>query len=171
VLLAHTLGPSGPDLELLLVALAVFVVAVILLLRSAKPIITVGVLVGALALGAGSFALGGSPRGSSPSGAGLGVTIGSPEEGDVVTAGSPIRLRVELDGGRLTTETSSSDPNSGHLHVFVDRKLVSMPSTDSPTVKLKPGEHVIAVEFVDARHLSYSPQVIDEVRVRAKIDV
>jgi hypothetical protein len=170
VVFAHTIGPSGPDAEILLAAIGTFVLAVVLFLRgTAKPITSVVLLIVALALGAGSLALGGSPQGrSSLSGVGLGVTITSPKEGTVVPAGSRIRLKVELDGGRLTRETNSSDPNSGHLHVFVDEKLVSMPTTDTPTVKLKPGEHVIAVEFVDAGHLSYSPSVVDDVSVRAR---
>jgi hypothetical protein len=53
------------------------------------------------------------------------------------------------------------------LHVYVDNELVSMPSSSSPTVTLRPGRHTIAVEFVDSRHVSYSPRVTDEIIVRA----
>ena len=85
--LAHSFGSTGPDVELLLLAIALVVLAVTLFVqKSAKPYVPVVLLVGAVGFGIGAFQLGGSGSGS-----GIAVTITSPADGAEVEAGT-VRL-------------------------------------------------------------------------------
>jgi hypothetical protein len=56
---AHTLGAGGPDLELLLFAAALLILGIVLFLqKSAKPVVSVVLLIAAFAVGTGAFAFG-----------------------------------------------------------------------------------------------------------------
>lgn len=60
MLLAHTFGSSGPDVELLLLAGAMVVLAVIFFFqKTVKPMVPVVLLLMAFGVAAGAFALGG----------------------------------------------------------------------------------------------------------------
>lgn len=61
MLLVHTFGATGPDVEILLLAAAMFVLGVIFFFqKTVKPMVSVVLVVMALAATAGAFALGGS---------------------------------------------------------------------------------------------------------------
>lgn len=162
--LAHSITPGGPDLELTIFAGALLILSVVFFLtKSAKPAVSVVLLLGALGLGAGAFALADSPSSTLAS-----VAIASPGSGKVVAAGKPVRLRVAVEGGKVAAQTSSRNQDAGHLHVFVDDRLVAMPSSVTPKVRLEPGRHSVTVEYVDYRHASFSPKVVAQIDLRAR---
>jgi Domain of unknown function (DUF4399) len=173
--LAHTLGAGGPDIEMLLLAVALLFLGVTFFIqKTTKPAVPVVLLVGALGVGAGAFAVGGS-AGDQPGSdgvvaapEGIGISITSPTDSDTVPAGEAVEVTVELTGADLTDATTSEDPTEGHLHIFVDGTIVSMPSTTTNEVELEPGDHTIAVEFTTADHRSFDPRIQDEVTVTAQ---
>jgi hypothetical protein len=173
--LAHTFGTGGPDIEMLLLAVALLFLGVTFFIqKSTKPAVPVVLLVGALGVGAGAFAVGASSDDHSES-AGtvaapdeVGISITSPADGDTVSAGEPVQVSVDLTGAELTSETESEDPTRGHLHIFVDGQIISMPSSTTNEVELEPGEHTIAVEFTTADHRSFEPRIQDAITVTAQ---
>ena len=61
MILAHTLGAGGPDLEMIVLAGALAILGIVFFFQSAvKPVISVVLLIAAVGLGAGAFALGAS---------------------------------------------------------------------------------------------------------------
>ena len=108
------------------------------------------------------------------------VSIVTPEDGAQVSAGEPVQLEVDLQGGELVgghdeeghTEeegaaAEAEAENVGHLHVFVDGKLQSMPESLTPQLELTPGAHTVMVEFVDEQHRQLSPRITDEIQLEA----
>jgi len=166
IVLAHGLGGAGgPEIEGLIAAFALLIVAVVLRLdKGAKPWVSAAVGIAGIAFGVGSFVF----TESVPQRPNAQVEITLPSDGAKVRANEPTEVRAEVHGGRLTQSTTSQDPAAGHLHVFVDDELISMPSTDRETVKLAPGTHEIAVEFTSADHRSFSPRILDRVQVTAQ---
>ena len=92
------------------------------------------------------------------------VRIVSPSDGDIVRAGVPFPLRVEIDGGHI--QGTSGEGRPGHLHLLVDRRLVEMADEIAPSVTLEPGIHEITVEFAGENHESLG--VLDRVDVTAE---
>jgi hypothetical protein len=165
MLLAHSFTPGGPEIEVLLLAGALLYLGVYLFLRrAAKPIVSVGLVVVALAVGLGSFAIGGSSSASTN----VTIDITSPDEGAVVPANKPVEVVTSVRGGRLVSSTDAQGSDVGHLHIYVDEALTAMPTTTTYTVKLDPGRHTLTVEFTRADHQSFTPQVTDEVEVTAR---
>ena len=167
---AHTFGTGGPDVELLLVTVAILALSIVFFFsKTTKPMVPVVLMLVAFATGAGAFALGGTetPTRTVPA-PDVTVRIGEPAEGATVPADRTVSLDVQIDGGELTNDTQSSDPTRGHLHIFIDGELIAMPATSTPEIQLEPGEHDIAVEFTGADHRSFAPKIIDEVTVVAE---
>jgi Family of unknown function (DUF6130) len=173
--LAHSLTPGGPDIEVLLVALALLGFGLLLFFqKSTKPYVPVVLVALAFAAGAGAFAIGANSgaqptAGTVPAPEGLSVAIIAPSNRDSVVANEPFDLIAEVVGGELTTAQQSGDPTRGHLHVFVDDQLISMPNVPTQKVELEPGEHSIVVEFTTADHRSLEPRVTDEIQVTARL--
>jgi hypothetical protein len=172
VTLAHSLTPGGPDIEVLLIAVALLAVGLTLFFqKSTKPAVPIVLLVAGFAVAGGSFAIGRNTArdSSAPIAApeGLSVTIVSPEDNAEVPANEVIEITAEIDGGELTTSTQSDDPAEGHLHYFVDDRLVSMPATPVHELELEPGSHTIVVEFTTADHRSFEPRVFNQIEVTA----
>jgi hypothetical protein len=173
--LAHTLGAGGPDIEMLLLAVALLFLGVTFFVqKTTKPAVPVVLLVGALGVGAGAFALGGSAGDHSDSAGvvgapeGISIRITAPTDSDTVPAGESVEVTVELTGADLTDATTSEDPTEGHLHIFVDGTVISMPSTTTNEVELDRGDHTITVEFTTADHRSFDPRIQDEINVTAQ---
>lgn len=168
LLLAHTIGAGGPDLEMTLLAGGLLVLGLVFFFqKTVKSVVSVVLLVGALAVGAGAFAVGGSTDEPLPA-PDVEVRIVSPEDGATVPARNEVEVRAEVIGGTLTDAERSEDPTEGHLHVFVDDAMVSMPVSEASPVTLEPGTHVITVEFTSADHRSYEPRILDRVAVTAE---
>ena len=172
--LAHTLGAGGPDLEIFLFAAGLLVLGVVLFLqKSAKPMVSVVLVIAAFAVGTGAFAFGGSSSSTSSSGTvaapdGVDVQITTPDDGSSVPAGRPMTVEADIIGGSLTAATDSDDPTQGHLHVFVDDELISMPTRPTQEIELEGGDHTIVVEFTTANHKSFEPRILDSIEVTAE---
>jgi hypothetical protein len=163
-ILAHVLSGGGPLNVVLLLAGAAFAVGGIRL-RDRRP--TAGAW-GRVLLWSGIalFALGlVLDAGSAPTSSRAVVRFVEPKDGAEVTADAPVPVVVEVRNGVLAL--SADDPRGGHLHLFVDGEVRRMPYADRTEVRLPPGEHELTVEYVDARHTSFSPRVSATVRVTA----
>jgi hypothetical protein len=92
------------------------------------------------------------------------VTILAPTNGEVVH-GSIVPVRVRLVGARIVRPTTTHIvPTQGHLHVFLDNQIVSMNFSLSGRIgAVKPGLHVLRVEFVASDHLPFDPRVFTAV--------
>ena len=175
--IGHTLGAGGPEIEFLILAGACLVLGVFFFFqKNVKPQASVVLLVVAIALGVGAFTIDTGSSDSSSDGESIGsspvvVTIAEPEDGATVPAGEDLQLEVELEGGELVQESTGTDPTKGHLHIYVDGALTTMPSVESPPVSgdlLDEGEHEITVEFTRADHRSFDPRVTTEITVVAE---
>jgi hypothetical protein len=115
--------------------------------------------------GNGSPSPGPSPRPSSPAQ----ITIVSPKEGSVVR-GPSVTVRVDLVGATIVPATTKDiTPTTGHLHLSLDGKLISMNYQATQTLPdVPPGTHVLKIEFVAADHLPFNPRVITGVTFTVK---
>jgi hypothetical protein len=91
------------------------------------------------------------------------VEIVSPHSGETVPAGS-VHLVVRVVGGKVVPFTSKHlVPNEGHLHVWLDRRLVSMLAGTTTIIPVSAGTHTLQVEFVAIDHGPFSPRVRESV--------
>jgi hypothetical protein len=68
----------------------------------------------------------------------------------------PIQLR--LIGGRIVSSTSSKVvPNVGHIHVYLDGKLVAIPASLDARLEVTPGRHELEADFVAGDHGPFNP--------------
>ena len=93
------------------------------------------------------------------------VKIETPTNGETFKAGATIPVKVQLTGARIVRQTTKHiTPTTGHLHLYVDDALVSMNYQTTNALKgVKPGMHVMKVEFVAADHIPFDPRVITAV--------
>lgn len=94
------------------------------------------------------------------------VAIVTPTDGAELVEDRPVNVRVELTNGTLAR--SASADTGGHMHLFVDGQLQSMPYSLEAQVTFERGERTLRVEYVDVRHVSYDPPVEDEVTVTVR---
>lgn len=90
------------------------------------------------------------------------LTFASPQEGATVS-GQQLNVVLDLQGGRVVTQETPVTSDTGHIHVTVDGKLVSMTFGTVQVLDLRPydpGNHVLEAEFVAADHLSFEPPVV-----------
>ncbi|GIU99273.1 MAG: hypothetical protein KatS3mg014_0889 [Actinomycetota bacterium] len=90
------------------------------------------------------------------------IEILEPREGQAVS-GTSVRLVTRLVGGRVVgPEDTELRSDTGHVHVYLDDRLVSMsyaPEQEIPLGDLERGPHVLRVEFVAADHGPFDPPV------------
>ena len=164
MILAHTVGAvGGVEIELFLLAVGFLVAAFFFRpsqvgnARTAVVCLVIGI-----GLAVASFAV---PRFSPAQTTNAKVQIVSPASGAEVPARQPVTIRIEVSNGEVATSTK--DTKGGHLHVFVDDQLQSMPYSTNTKVTLTPGDHEIKIEYVDSQHLSFAPPVVDTIQVTA----
>ena len=91
------------------------------------------------------------------------LKIASPHDGQVVK-GAGLTLKVDLTGAKVVPATTTRiTPDTGHLHVTLDGKLISMNyglSEKLPT--MTSGTHLVQVEFVASDHLPFDPRVMTQ---------
>ena len=88
------------------------------------------------------------------------LTVLSPRMGEVFH-GDPASVPVELalTGGRVVSTTSLRlVPNEGHIHLYLDGRLVSMTGLRGE-VTTGPGTHTLTAEFVAIDHGPFDPRV------------
>jgi hypothetical protein len=91
----------------------------------------------------------------------------SPTPGEVVI-GSKVRITLKLTGGRIVPVSDVKlRPDAGHVHLFLDDRLVSMAYGLSEELSgVSPGEHSVKAEFVAANHRSWLRPVLSSVPFR-----
>jgi hypothetical protein len=79
-----------------------------------------------------------------------------------VVRGPSVTVRVDLSGARIVPATTKHiTPTTGHLHLYLDGKIISMNYQLHQTLpNVAPGPHVLKVEFVAADHLPFDPRII-----------
>jgi hypothetical protein len=98
------------------------------------------------------------------------LEIRSPFSGEVLH-GDPAVVPIELAlvGGRLVPSTSRKVvPNVGHIHVYLDGNLLSMSTSLRDQLEVRPGHHVLDVEFVAGDHGPFNPPVSAKVAFAAR---
>ena len=88
------------------------------------------------------------------------LTIVKPTDGEHVT-GSQLEVVMRLTGGTIVQTTSTNlQPNTGHIHLSVDGRLVSMTYGELQSIglsSLQPGPHTLTAQFVAAAHGPFTP--------------
>jgi hypothetical protein len=97
------------------------------------------------------------------------VAILSPTNGQVVH-GSNVKIRIRLTGAKIIPATTTDIvPTKGHLHVYLDDQIASMNFKPTGDIGgIKPGLHVLRVEFVASDHRPFDPRVFTAVTFEAK---
>ncbi|HKQ03415.1 MAG TPA: hypothetical protein VJ735_24090 [Actinomycetes bacterium] len=91
------------------------------------------------------------------------LTIESPRQGQTVKQDRP-QLVLELDGGKVVNQTTTRvQGDEGHIHLYVDGKLVTMNyGLRQRLPQHPPGQHVVQAEFVAADHAPFDPRVLTQ---------
>jgi hypothetical protein len=89
------------------------------------------------------------------------LEILSPTSGEVFR-GNPADVPIDLQllGGRIVSASSARVvANVGHIHLYIDGKLISMSPRLRDRVELGPGTHRVDAEFVAGDHGPFNPRV------------
>jgi hypothetical protein len=91
----------------------------------------------------------------------------SPKPGDVIH-GSKLTVELKLTGGRLVPVSDTRPrPDAGHVHLFVDDRIVSMVNGLKEELSgVMPGQHSLRAEFVMANHRPWRNPVSSSVPVQ-----
>ena len=81
-----------------------------------------------------------------------------------------IPIRVALTGAKVVPATTRNiRPDQGHIHVYLDNQIAAMNFSLNGTVgNVKPGLHVLRVEFVASDHLTFDPRDFVEITIQVK---
>ena len=95
------------------------------------------------------------------------IEVLSPEQGERIEGDSTV-VKVEIDGACILEEAQTAiRPDTGHVHVSLDGKTISLlAGTEYTVTDLTEGSHTIEVEFSAADHGSFNPPVLRTVRFR-----
>jgi len=90
------------------------------------------------------------------------LSFDEPKNG-AVEDGDRLEVVLTLEGGRIV-EAASTDltPDTGHVHIRLDGKLISMTYglvQEVDLTTLAAGDHALEAEFVAADHGPFSPRV------------
>jgi hypothetical protein len=103
-----------------------------------------------------------TPSGARPASSAT-LTIDRPLAGQAVSS-AQVEVVMTLDGGTIVdSATTTLTADTGHVHLSLDGKLVSMTYGLVQLVDVKdlsPGEHTLEAEFVAADHGPFDPRVI-----------
>jgi len=139
--------------------------------RMARPVALACVGVAAAFMVAATFVpralLGPNPSSVTPVGSRphstASVSIAQPAD-RATMSGAQLNVVVTLTGGTIVQAASTTvKPDTGHLHLSIDGRLVSMTYGTVQIVDvatLEPGSHTLTAEFVAADHAPFNPRVI-----------
>jgi hypothetical protein len=83
----------------------------------------------------------------------------SPTPGAVIT-GPTVHVRLKLTGAVIVPQTSMHlTPNTGHIHLSLDGRVISMTYGVEQDVQVGPGTHLLQAEFVATDHFPFNPRV------------
>jgi hypothetical protein len=89
-----------------------------------------------------------------------------PQPNTVVTQ-TTVHVEFQLTGGRIVAITSKNlTSDTGHIHLSIDGRLISMNYQLSQDVSMQPfapGPHILQGEFVAVDHAPFNPRVITKV--------
>lgn len=89
-----------------------------------------------------------------------------PQPNTVVTA-TTMHVQFQLSGARIVDVTTKDiTPDTGHIHLSIDGRLISMNYQLAQDVSLQSffaGPHLLQGEFVAADHAPFNPRVIVKV--------
>ena len=79
---------------------------------------------------------------------------------DQVVHGTTVHVVVSIQGGEIVQTTSQNVvPTQGHVHLYLDGKLIYMAYALQQDVTVdKPGQHTLSAEFVASDHFPFSPR-------------
>lgn len=157
-------GGGGGPLRLLMLIGGLGVLALAFKLRAAKSKDRAWLpwVVGGLGLSMAIFGLV-TPSKENPK---IYLTLLRPEPGSIVPANQDVELEVQVQGASLAATPAAKE--GGHLHLYVDNRLQSMPYGSNAVVQLEKGIHMLKVEFVDNKHVAYKPPIAVEAQVTAE---
>ena len=91
------------------------------------------------------------------------LTIKAPRQGQTVKQDRP-ELVLNLDGAKVVNQTTTRvQGDEGHIHLYVDGKLVTMNyGLRQRLPQLPTGQHVVQAEFVAADHAPFDPRVLTQ---------
>jgi hypothetical protein len=96
------------------------------------------------------------------------LKVVQPQPNTVVTQ-TTLHVEFQLTGGRIVAVTSKNlTSDTGHIHLSIDGRLISMNYQLSQDVSMQPfapGPHVLQGEFVAVDHAPFDPRVITKVIV------
>lgn len=94
------------------------------------------------------------------------LSFTQPQPNSVITT-TALHVEFNLSGGKIVAITSKNlTPNTGHIHLSIDGRLISMNyqlSQDVSMAPFAPGPHNVQGEFVAVDHLPFNPRVITKV--------
>jgi hypothetical protein len=94
------------------------------------------------------------------------IAIAQPAPNTVVTT-TMLHVEFQLTGAHIVDVTTKNlTPDTGHIHLSIDSRLISMNYQLSQDVSMQPfapGPHVLQGEFVAADHIPFDPRVIAKV--------
>ena len=94
------------------------------------------------------------------------LAIVQPPPNTIVTT-TMLHVDFQLKGARIVSITSKNlTPDTGHIHLSIDGRLISMNYQLSEDVSMQPfaaGPHVVQGEFVAVDHAPFNPRVITKV--------
>lgn len=83
--------------------------------------------------------------------------------------GARVMVRVSLKGAQVIPQTKTDlRPDEGHIHLFLDGKIVSMTYGLEQQIDVDKGTHLLQAEFVAADHIPFNPRVISAVTFTVK---
>lgn len=76
------------------------------------------------------------------------------------TVGRSVTVRLRVDGAEVLDPNDVTAPSGGHVHLFVDGRLIKMTKVLVITETLAPGPHNIRAEFVAPDHQPFLNPVV-----------
>lgn len=91
------------------------------------------------------------------------ISIVEPMPGAKVK-GTEVAVRIGLEGGTVVPQASRDlKPDEGHVHLRLDGAIITLLGGLEETVPVRPGTHVIEVEFAASDHGPFNPRVVTTV--------